>query len=52
MNSTQQKTPVIAGRGHLLNLVRATGKRPHAPVALRSTAKRHFEVNRYEIIIR
>ena len=43
---TQQKTPVIAGRGGYS--IRATGKRPHAPVALRSTAKHNFEVNRYE----
>ena len=52
MNSTQQKTPVIAGRGHLLNLVRATGKRPHAPVALRNTTKTNFEVSRYEFLER
>ncbi len=48
MNSSQQKTPVIAGRGGYS--IRATGKRPHAPVALRNTTKTNFEVSRNETI--
>ena len=44
----QQKTPIIADRGY--HFVRATGKRPHAPVALRITPKTNFEAIRYETI--
>lgn len=43
---TQQKTPIIADRGWYS--VRATGKRPHAPVALRITPNRTFGAIRYE----
>ena len=46
MNSTQQKTPVIADRGWYS--VRATGKPATAPVALRNPPKPIFEVSRYE----
>ena len=49
MNFPQTKTPAIAGRGWIF--VRATGKRLTAPVALRNTTNRYFEVSRYEIII-
>ena len=46
MNSTQQKTPIIADRGY--HFVRATGKPAQAPVALRITPKRPFGAIRYE----
>ena len=49
MNFTQQKTPVIAGRG--VYSVRAVEAAGVAATALRSTANA-LEVNRYEIIIR
>ncbi len=48
MNSTQQKTPIIADRGY--HFGRATGKPAQAPVALRITPKPIFEVTRYETI--
>ena len=42
---TQQKAPLVAGRGYS---VRAIGKPTTAPVALRNTTKTNFEVSRYE----
>ena len=48
LNSGPQKTPIIADRGWYS--VRATGKRPHAPVALRITPKPNFGAIRYETI--
>lgn len=47
MTITQQKTPVIADQGCLLNF-RAIGKPGKAPVALRITTT-VLEVTRYEI---
>ena len=49
MNSIQQKTPVIAGRGYS---IRATGKPTTAPVALRFTPKQNFGVIRNEFLER
>lgn len=48
MNFTQQKTLAIADQGYS---VRATGKSPQTPVALRNTTNQYFEVSRNEIRI-
>ena len=48
LNSGHKKTPIIADRGY--HFVRATGKPAQAPVALRITPNRDFEVTRYETI--
>ena len=48
MTITQQKTPTIAGRGHLRNLVRAIGKPGKAPVALLVTQNSTFGVTSNE----
>jgi len=46
LNSGPQKTLPFEGQGWYS--VRATGKRPHAPVALRITPNRTFGAIRYE----
>lgn len=51
MNFTQQKTPVIAGRGVWYS-VRAAGKRPHAPAVLLEPQKSTFGVTSNETINR
>lgn len=50
MNVTQQKTPVIAGRG--VYSVRAVEAAGVAATALRNTTKTNFEVSRNETINR
>ena len=48
LNSGHKKTPISDDRGWYS--VRATGKPATAPVALRITPNRDFEVTRYETI--
>lgn len=50
MNFTQQKTPVIAGRG--VYSVRAVEAAGVAATALRNTPNHNFGVSRYETIFR
>jgi len=47
VNSQKHKAPGIAAKG--CHTVRAIGMPWQAPVALRNTTKRNFEVSRYEI---